>query len=133
MFSEDRRLVLDRGFDRALEIVLSAFLSEGFAVAPVDGGDLHQRCTAVDRRRYTELEVTLPELGFVPCRRLGGLPALLGCRIALFELTGTCTIITASSPLARYPLLAALVPRLSDRVGSALRQAAGQGANLEAA
>lgn len=132
MFSADRRLVLDRGFDRAVEIVLGAFLSEGFAVEPVDGGDLHQRCAAVDRLRYTELEVTLPELGFVPCRRMGGLPLLLGCRIALFELTGSCTLVTASSPLTRYPLLASLVPRLSDRVGSAL-QAAGQGANLEAA
>ena len=59
MFSADRRLVLDRGFDRAVEIVLSAFLSEGFAVEPVDGGDLHQRCAAVDRLRYTELEATL--------------------------------------------------------------------------
>ncbi len=54
MFSADRRLVLDRGFDRAVEIVLSAFLSEGFAVEPVDGGDLHQRCAAVDRLRYTD-------------------------------------------------------------------------------
>jgi hypothetical protein len=133
MSSEDRRLVLDRGFDRAVEIVLNAFLSEGFAVEPVDGGDLHQRCAAVDRLRYTQLEVTLPELGFVPCRRMGGLPVLLGCRLALFELTGTCTLVTASSPLARYPLLASLVPRLSDRVGSALRQAAGQGTTLEAA
>ena len=132
MVSADRRLVLDLGFDRAVEIVLSAFLSEGFAVEPVDGGDLHQRCAAVDRLRYTELEATLPELGFVPCRRMGGLPVLLGCRIALFELTATCTLVTASSPLARYPRLAALVPRLSDSVGSAL-QAAGQGASLEAA
>ena len=128
MSSEVRRLVLDQGFDRAVETVLSAFLTEGFAVEPVDGGDLHRRCAAADRLRYTLLEATLPELGFVPCRCIGGLPAILGCRIALFELTGSCTLVTASSPLARYPLLASLVPRLSDRVGSALRQVACQGA-----
>jgi len=133
MSREDRRLVLDHGFDRAIETVLNAFLTEGFAVEPVDGGDLHRRCSAGDPLRYTLLEATLPELGFVPCRCLGGLPAILGCHIALFELTGTCTLVTASSPLGRYPLLASLVPRLSDRAGHALRQVARQGASLEAA
>ena len=133
MSKEDRRLVLDQGFDRAIVTVLNAFLTEGFAVEPVDGGDLHRRCSAVGRLRYTLLEATLPELGFVPCRSVGGLPAILGCRIALFELTGTCTLVTASSALTRYPLLAALVPRLSDRVGSALHQIASQGSSLEAA
>jgi hypothetical protein len=133
MSSADRRLVLDQGFDRAVETVLGAFLTEGFAVEPVDGGDLHRRSAAVDRLRYTLLEATLPELGFVPCRCLGGVPAILGCRIALFELTGTCTLVTVSSPLTRYPLLASLVPRLSDRVGSALHQVARQGSSLEAA
>jgi hypothetical protein len=133
MSNADRRLVLDQGFDRAIETVLNAFLTEGFAVEPVDGGDLHRRCTAADRLRYALLEATLPELGLVPCRCRGGLPAILGCRIALFELTGTCTLVTASSPLSRYPLLAALVPRLSDRAGSALGQVACQGSTLEAA
>ena len=131
MSSEDRRLVMDQGFDRAIETVLNAFLTEGFAVEPVDGGDLHRRCAAADRLRYTLLEATLPELGFG--RRMGGLPAILGCRIAMFELTGTCTLVTASSPVARYPLLASLVPQLSDRVGNALRQVACQGASFEAA
>ena len=133
MSNADRRLVLDQGFDRAIETVLNAFLTEGFAVEPVDGGDLHRRCTAADRLRYALLEATLPELGLVPCRCRGGLPAILGCRIALFELTGTCTLVTASSPLSRYPLLATLVPRLSDRVGRALGQVASQGSSLEAA
>ena len=133
MSREERRLVLDHGFDRAIETVLHAFLTEGFAVEPVDGGDLHRRCSAGDPLRYTLLEATLPELGFVPCRCMGGLPAILGCHVALFELTGTCTLVTASSPLARYPLLASLVPRLSDRAGHALRQVARQGASLEAA
>jgi hypothetical protein len=133
MSREDRRLVLDQGFNRAVETVLNAFLAEGFAVEPLDGGDLHGRGTAVDRLRYTLLDATLPELGFVPCKCIGGLPAILGCRIALFELTGTCTLVTASSPLARYPRLASLVPRLSDRAGNALRQVAARGASLEAA
>ena len=74
MSREDRRLVLDQGFDRAIETVLHAFLTEGFAVEPVDGGDLHRRCTAGDRLRYTLLEATLPELGFVP------VDAWAGCR-----------------------------------------------------
>jgi hypothetical protein len=133
MSQEDRRLALDQGFDLAVETVLTAFLAEGFAVEPVEGGDLQRRGTAVDRLRYTLLEATLPELGFVPCRCIGGLPAILGCHIALFELTGMCTLVTASSPLARYPLLASLVPRLSDRAGNALHQVAARGASLEAA
>jgi hypothetical protein len=133
MSSEDLRLVLDHGFDRAIETVLDAFLAEGFAVEPVDGGDLHRRCTVADRLRYTLLEATLPELGVVPCRCMGGLPAILGCRVALFELTRSCTLVTASSPLTRYPLLASLVPRLSDRVSRALRQVAGQRSGVEAA
>ncbi len=133
MSGEDRRLVLDQGFDRAIETVLNAFLTEGFAVEPVDGGDLHRRCTAADRQRYTLLEATLPELGFLPCRCIGGLPAILACRIALFELTGTCTLVTASSPLSRYPLLASLVPRLSDRAANALRQVACPRSSFEAA
>jgi hypothetical protein len=123
-----RRLVLDRTFDQAIDTVLSAFLGEGFAVKPIDGGDLHERATG--RLRYALLEATLPELMFVPTRRSEGVPALLGCQISIFELAGSCTMITASSHLGRYPLLASLVPRLDDRVNGALTQVACQGATL---
>jgi hypothetical protein len=132
MPTKDRRLVLDQGFDRAVETVLNAFLSEGFTIEPVDGGDLHNRCASVDRLRYALLEATLPELRFVPSG-CGYLPAILACRITLFELTGTCTLVTASSPLQRYPTLASLMPRLSERLGGALHTVVRRGADLEAA
>ncbi len=74
MSSEDLRLVLDQGFDRAIETVLDAFLAEGFAVEPVDGGDLHRRCTVADRLRYALLEATLPSSA--SCR----VDAVAGCR-----------------------------------------------------
>jgi hypothetical protein len=132
MSTKDRRLVLDQGFDRAVETVLNAFLSEGFTIEPLDGGDLHNRCASVDRLRYALLEATLPELRFVPSG-CGHLPAILACRITLFELTGSCTLVTASSPLQRYPTLASLMPRLSERLGGALHTVVSRGAELEAA
>lgn len=134
--TSDRRLVLDRGFDGAVEAVLDAFLAEGFTVEPADGGDLHQRCSTAPLR-YALLVATLPELSFAPGPGLGGLPAILSCRISLFELTATCTLVTVSNPMARYPLLASLVPRLTDRLVGAMRLVAGRGARrgtgLEAA
>lgn len=133
MSTRDHRLVLDQGFSRAVETVLDAFLSEGFTITPIDGGDLHQPCVAGDRLRYALVEAALPELNFVPCGCRPGLPTILGCRISLFELTGSCTLVTASNPLTRYPLLASLVPRLSDRIGGALRTIVGHGTSLEAA
>jgi hypothetical protein len=133
MPTENRRLVLDEGFTRAVETVLEAFLSEGFTVMPIDGGDLHRRPLAGRPLRYALVEATLPELSFVPCGWAAGLPAILGCQVSLFELTASCTLVTASNPLTRYPLIASLVPRLSDRIGGALRHVARRGASLEAA
>ena len=126
-----RRLVLDRTFDQAIDTVLSAFLGEGFAIKLIEGGDLPERVSG--RLRYARLVATLPELRFVPTRPSEGVPALLGCQISIFELAGSCTMVTASSHLGRYPLLAALVPRLDDRMHGALTQVACKGATLEAA
>ena len=126
-----RRLVLDRTFEQAIDSVLSAFLGEGFAIKLIEGGDLQERVSG--RLRYARLEARLPELRFVPSRRAEGVPALLGCQISIFELAGSCTMITASSHLGRYPLLAALVPRLDNRVHGALTQVACQGSTLKAA
>jgi hypothetical protein len=131
MTSGRRRLVLDRTFDQTIDTVLSAFLGEGFAIKPIDGGDLHERVSG--RLRYALLEATLPELKFVPSRPSEGVPALLGCQISIFELAGSCTMITASSHLGRYPLLASLVPRLDDRLNGALSRVASQRSTLEAA
>jgi hypothetical protein len=130
MTSGRRRFVLDRTFDQTIDTVLSAFLGEGFAIKPIDGGDLHR---VSGRLRYALLEATLPELKFLPSRPSEGVPTLLGCQISIFELAGSCTMITASSHLGRYPLLAALVPRLDDRVHGALSRVACQGSTLEAA
>jgi hypothetical protein len=119
MSSDDRRLILGRGFEVAMETVLAAFLAEGFTLKPLDAGDLHQRHKLGGPRRFATLEATLPELcfqGFSENR-----PTLLACRVSLFELTGFCTLVTAEHPLTRYPLLASMVPRIGDHVRRALR------------
>ena len=133
MSPEDRRLVIDHGFDRSIEVVLDAFLCEGFTIRPVDGGDMHQRSIAGDPLRYALLDASLPELTFVPGEGAESLAAILRCRISVFELTGTCTLLTVSNPLTRYPLLSALVPRLTERLLRALRHVAVRSASLEAA
>lgn len=129
----DRRLVIDYGFDRTVESVLQAFLDAGFTVSPIDGGDLHQKQTPGGPLRYALLEATLPELCFVRSAWHADLPPILGCRIAIYEVTSSCTFVTTSNPLTRYPLLASLVPRLSERTRSALGLVALHGACLEAA
>ena len=43
LFTADRRLVVDQGFDRTVETVLQAFLDAGFSVTPIEGGDLQQK------------------------------------------------------------------------------------------
>ena len=129
----DRRFVVDHGFDSTVETVLHAFMNAGFSVTPIEGGDLHQKHVPASPLRYTLLEATLPELCFVSdvCRCD---PApILGCRIAIYEVTSSCTFVTTSNPLARYPLLASLVPRLSERTRNALGLVVLHGAGLEAA
>jgi len=133
MGTDERRLILDRGFERAMETVLSAFIREGFSVKPLEAGDLHYRerastCsgqTTNGSLRFALLEATLPELSFAALP--GDAAALLGCRLTLFELTGSCTLLTAENPLTKYPLLASIVPRVADRVSRALRTVIGTG------
>jgi hypothetical protein len=129
----DRRVVVDQGFDRAIETVLHAFLNAGFAVTPIEGGDLQQKGTGGGCLRYVLLEARLPELSFVAsaCRREA--TPILGCRISVYEVTASCTFVTTSNPLARYPLLASLVPRLSERTRNALGLVAMHGAQSTAA
>ena len=133
MPTEDCRLVLDQAFTHAVETVLDAFLSEGFRITPVDGGNLRRSLAEGEPQRFAQLDAALPELRF-PCRDAGmSLPAILSCQLSVFELTESCTLVTIHNPLTRYPLLAALVPRLSDRLGGALRSVAHHSARLEAA
>ena len=133
MLAADRRVVVNEGFDRTVETVLEAFLSAGFSVTPIAGGDLHHKRTPGGRLRYALLEATLPELCVVRAACQRDLPLILGCRISVYEVTGSCTFVTTSNPLTRYPLLASLVPRLSERTRAALGLVALHGAGLEAA
>jgi len=131
--TSDRRLVVDQGFTRTIETVLQAFLSAGFSVTPIEGGDLHQKCAPGGSLRYVLLEARLPELSFIASSCRPEATPILGCRISVYEVTGSCTFVTTSNPLARYPLLASLVPRLSARTRSALGLVALHGAHSAAA
>jgi len=118
--TSDRRIVVDQGFTRTIETVLQAFLSAGFSITPVEGGDLHQKGASEGSLRYVLLEARLPELSFLASSCRPEATPILGCRISVYEVTGSCTFVTTSNPLARYPLLASLVPRLSERTRTAL-------------
>jgi len=119
MNPEERRLVLDRGFERALATVLTAFIGQGFTVKPAAAGDLRRPETAGDARRYATLDAALPELVF----RAGATPPppLFTCRVSMYELSPSCTLVTVENPIVRYPALATLVPRMSERVGHVFR------------
>ena len=69
MNTNDRRLIVDHGFDCTVETVIDAFLREGLTVTPVGGGDLRQHSAVGDALRYAVLEATLPELAFDVGRR----------------------------------------------------------------
>ena len=120
MTTNDRRLIVDHGFDCTIETVIDAFLREGLTVTPVGGGDLRQQSAVGDALRYAVLEATLPELAFTVGRRCADVAPVLSCQIAVYELVGKCTMVTATSPVADRQDLALVVPRLTDRVGSAL-------------
>ena len=120
MTTNDRRLIVDHGFDCTIETVIDAFLREGLTVTPVGGGDLRQHSAVGDALRYAVLEATLPELAFTVGRRRADVAPVLSCQIAVYELVGKCTMVTATSPVADRQELALVVPRLTDRVGSAL-------------
>ena len=133
MKTNDRRLIVDHRFDYTVETVIDAFLREGFTIRPVGAGDLRQYSAPGDPLRYAVLEATLPELAFAAGGRRAEFAPMLGCQIAVYELVGQCTMVTAASPVADYPQLASLVPRLTDRLGSALRAITRTNAVTEAA
>ena len=128
MTTGERRIILAIEFERALESVLGAFEREGFHVRPVNGNgrfrvESHRRIV-----RCAELDVTLPELTFAADLSA----ALPGCRISMFELTPNSTLVTATSPLAGYPVLSSLMPRILVRVGSVLHLLVGGAAQTAA-
>ena len=120
MNSEPRRLVQDQSFEQAIETVLDAFLAQGFVVEPVVAGDCHSHALPGEPLRYALLEATLSELNFRRSLSPRSSRAFLGCRLSVFELAGSCTLITVEQPFRQYPLLACLVPRLTERMNAAL-------------
>jgi len=120
MTLDERRLLLDRTFDRAVNSVLDGFLHEGFTITPVDAGDLHSRSHPGCSMRYALLDAAIPELAMAPGVARGAAP-LPACRVSVFELNGSCTLVTAENRLIRYPLLAKLAGSNADRIGDALR------------
>ena len=128
---EERRVILDRGFDRALSTVLDAFLRERFAITPTGAGDVHRPNTTGRPRRYAMLETVIPELDFRPVGTEPVTP-LLGCRVSVFELTGSCTLVSIESPVVNYPALSGLVPRVTERLSRVVHTLLAAG-NLNAA
>jgi hypothetical protein len=133
MTTKDRRLILNHSFDCTVETVIDAFLREGFTIREVGAGDLRQHSAPGYALRYAVLEATLPELAFAAGRLRADLAPVLGCQVAVYELVGKCTMVTAASPLADYPQLASLVPRLTVRVASVLCAITRTSAGTEAA
>jgi hypothetical protein len=121
MATNDRRVVVGQSFDCTVETVIDAFLREGFTVTPVGGGDLRQHSDVGDALRYAVLEATLPERTFTGARCRADCTSMLSCQITVYELVGKCTMVTATSPVGDRQKHASLVPRLTDRVGKALR------------
>jgi hypothetical protein len=135
MNTDERRIILESDFERALDRVLGAFEREGFNVRPVNGDGRFRVVSDHRIVRCAELEVTLPELTFGgaglewpgddskpdPKETAGSSPTLLGCRISMYELSPRSTAVTAKSPLVRYPTLSSLMPRIRSRVDNVLR------------
>jgi hypothetical protein len=120
MTTNDRRLIVDHSFDRTVEAVIDAFLREGFTVTPVGGGDLRQHSAVGDALRYAVLEATLPVRTVDTGPWRADVTPVLSCQIAVYELVGKCTMVTATSPVADREEFALLESRLTDRIGSAL-------------
>jgi hypothetical protein len=132
MSTTARRLVLDACFERAVTDVIGAFLSEGFRIDAVEGGDLHRRATPGHALRFARLDAGLPGSGArAPVSRATSVgPA---CRLLVYELTGSCTLLTVEHTGERHPSGPALASMVAARMSNALRmlvrsRAAGAGA-----
>ena len=121
MESTARRLVLDRAFSEVLNNVLETFIREGFSVRSLDGGNLRRgpRSSSASRR-YVQLDVTLPELDSSCAALHVDDSALVGCRLTLFELAHSCTLLTAENPTRRFAVLSTLAPAVEEHMGRAL-------------
>jgi hypothetical protein len=79
------------------------------------------------------LKATLPELTFKDRPWGGRSSSVLGCRLSIYELTASCSLLTADAPLSSYPTLALSTQRVSHRVDDALTELARESATSEAA
>jgi hypothetical protein len=116
---EEWRVVLDRDFDHTVDSVIGVFGSGGFAVESVESGDLPNDARPGEPHRYTLLYATLPEFSFRTDD--GGRSAsMFGCRLSVYQLTASRTLLTVDIRLMPYPALALLVPRVTKRMREAL-------------
>jgi hypothetical protein len=90
------RIILDRGFERALKTVLDAFTCEGFTISPGEAGDLHRPDGVDGRRRYALLDATLIDSALAAACASPGAPPLK-CQVSMFELARACTLVTIAS------------------------------------
>jgi hypothetical protein len=127
---EEWRIVIDRDFDQTVTSVAGVFRSAGFSVAPVESGDLPNAARPGEPHRYTLLHATLPELSF---QNDDASASMLGCRLSIYELTASRTLLTADIRLMPYPALALLIPRVAKRVGDAVMRLTPEPAAIQAA
>jgi hypothetical protein len=110
------RVIVDRPFDRALWLLVEAFLAEGCVLKPVDISTPFRR---TGRRRNVLLKVTCPD-ALSKRLRLNRDVAVL---IALDDVADAQTVVTSTSVTSwsqPHPALAAVADALESRVQRAL-------------
>jgi hypothetical protein len=120
METNERRLIVDRGFDRTIELLIDAFLRAGFTIEPFGAGDLRMCQATGNTLRHAVLEAWLPASVIAPGRRVN-IASLPSCEIAVHELVGSCTLVTAAAHGRDCPTFGSLGPSLDQRIGRALR------------
>ena len=108
----ERRLIVDRVFDRTIESLIEAFLREGFTVEPFGAGDLRMCQATGNTLRHVVLEAWLPASVVAPGRAGVRIASLPGCEIAVYELVGSCTLVTAVAHGRDCAALGSLGPSL---------------------
>jgi hypothetical protein len=126
---EECRLMIDRGFEETIDIVSERFHRAGFRVTQTEEGDRQNWARPGEPRHYAVLNASLPELSFPGDAQ----SAVLGCRLSIFALTPTCTLLAAETPLTRYPALAVLIPRVERRIHNTLAHLTRESATSAAA
>ena len=116
---DDSGLVLNNGFEQATAIVKDAFASRGFTVTTIESGEERNAARPGERRRYLRMSAVLPDVSLAGTE--SGSSSMLGCTLSVIELNRASTLVAADAPLASYPVLARLIPRVTRRVAEALQ------------